>query len=244
MHERNCFITLTYDEEHLPKDESLDVSHWQLFAKRMRKRLGAFRFFHCGEYGENLGRPHVHAAIFGEDFAGDRKPWKERSGNPTWRSDKLKELWTHGEVEISDLTFGSAAYVAGYIVKKITGEEGKAAYQKVDLVSGATWPVKPPYATMSRRPGLGHSFYTKYKGDLYPDDFCVVEGRKYPVPEYYDGLLEKEDPELMERIRQKRAKHARKESPERLRAIEENHEAIHDFYSSRVSGGMHHTTSV
>jgi hypothetical protein len=69
LHEKNCFITLTYSPENLPKDGSLDVSHFQKFMKRFRKRFGpGIRFFHCGEYGESLSRPHYHACIFGFDF--------------------------------------------------------------------------------------------------------------------------------------------------------------------------------
>ncbi len=79
----NCFITLTYDEEHLPQDWSLDKSHFQKFMKRLRKRYPQkIRYYHCGEYGENcrhgihttlcpgcnVGRPHYHAILFNIDF--------------------------------------------------------------------------------------------------------------------------------------------------------------------------------
>lgn len=242
-HTQSCFITLTYDEEHLPEDGGLRVKDWQDFAKRMRKGLGPFRFFHCGEYGDQFGRPHYHAAIFGQDFRKDRTSWKSRNGTPSWRSEALRELWGHGDVEIADLTFGSAAYVAGYIVKKITGEEGKTVYRRCDERTGESWPVAPPYATMSRRPGLGRAFYDRFKSDLYPSDFCVSDGRKYPVPEYYDKLLEEDDPEMMERVRRKRAKHARNDSPKRMKELEKNHTAVHDFFAGRVAGGMHPTAS-
>ena len=69
LHEDNCFITLTYDDAHLPTDLSLNVSHFQKFMKRLRKRFGeGIRFFHCGEYGENFGRPHYHACLFTSDI--------------------------------------------------------------------------------------------------------------------------------------------------------------------------------
>lgn len=39
LHERNCFITLTFDDEHLPSGGSLDVTVCQKFYKRLRKNL-------------------------------------------------------------------------------------------------------------------------------------------------------------------------------------------------------------
>lgn len=36
MHDRNCFITLTYDPKNEPKDGSLSLRHWQLFMKFIR----------------------------------------------------------------------------------------------------------------------------------------------------------------------------------------------------------------
>ena len=66
----NAFITLTYDEENLPADGSLNYDHFQLFMKRLRKAIepNKVRFYMCGEYGEENGRPHFHACLFGYDF--------------------------------------------------------------------------------------------------------------------------------------------------------------------------------
>ena len=59
MHRSNCFITLTYSPDFLPDPPSLNLRDFQLFMKRLRKRFGdGIRFFHCGEYGEQCGRPH------------------------------------------------------------------------------------------------------------------------------------------------------------------------------------------
>ena len=68
MHEDNCFITLTYNAEHLPAPETLLLRDFQLFMKTLRNKNGAgIRFFHCGEYGDKLARPHYHALLFGHD---------------------------------------------------------------------------------------------------------------------------------------------------------------------------------
>lgn len=203
MHRSSCFLTLTYDNKHLPKDRSVDVRHWQLFAKKLRRKKGPFRFLHCGEYGEKNQRPHYHACIFGHDFHEDRTMHK-KEGHPLWISEELGELWGNGFSTIGTLTFDSAAYVAGYCVKKSTGKQAKDAYTRLDKETGELWEVKPDYATMSRRPGLGYEWYQKFKADVYPEDVVIQKGQVFRPPAYYDTLLEKEDPELWEKIQSKR----------------------------------------
>lgn len=48
---QNCFITLTYDNKHLPKNRTLVKRDLQLFWKRFRKRGYKVRYMACGEYG-------------------------------------------------------------------------------------------------------------------------------------------------------------------------------------------------
>lgn len=223
MHEANSFITLTYDPEHLPDDGSLKVRDWQLFAKRVRKELGPFRFLHCGEYGPANLRPHYHACIFGLDFSEDRQVWKvSPRGDRLYTSERLAELWGKGFATIGELTFDSAAYVAQYCMKKAGGETAKTKYERIDTNTGECWDVKPEYATMSRRPGLGQTWFERYVDDVYPDDEVVIEGKKFRPPKYYDQLLEKRNPQLMESIKKKRIQHATKEvnDEDRLRAKE------------------------
>lgn len=236
VHKQNCFVTLTYDDENLPKNLSVDVKVWQSFAKRMRKKIGSFRFLHCGEYGDKSLRPHYHACIFGQDFRGDRKFWKRTEhGNALFVSEKLKELWPYGFTTIGELTFDSAAYVASYCTKKVTGARAKDAYRRTNPVTGESWMVKPEYATMSRRPGLGFEWFKKYKEDVYPDDFVVAKGRKFAVPRYYDGLLESSSPQLFEEVRRTRRERMREEeSPERLRTIEKVHEHNYEVYNGKL----------
>lgn len=68
---RPWFVTLTYDNEHLPKGNSLDKRDVQLFLKRLRinlKRHGfdyKIRYVMVGEYGSNTHRPHYHLILFG-----------------------------------------------------------------------------------------------------------------------------------------------------------------------------------
>lgn len=231
LYKSNCFITLTYSDEHLPSDRSLDVSHFQKFMKRLRKKYGKnIRFFHCGEYGEQLGRPHYHACIFGFDFP-DKVLWKTTSqGLNLYVSDSLNKLWGNGYATIGDVTFESAAYVARYVLKKVTGDAAASHYQVIDFETGEISCLKPEYVTMSRRPGIGRGWYDKYGTDVHPSDVMVIRGGvKVRAPRYYDGLYEVIDPNGMDKIRAKRCREGKKyvdnSTPERLDVREQCLEA-------------------
>lgn len=217
MHEKNSFLTLTYDTENLPEDHGLNVKHWQKFARRVRKKIGPFRFLHCGEYGDQTLRPHYHACIFGQDFREDsiQLTTNNTGDYPLRISERLRDLWPLGFHTIGELTFDSAAYVASYALKKATGAIAEERYERVDPETGECWKVKPDYATMSLKPGLGKTWWDKYKGDIYPEDVCVLKGTKFRPPEYYDKLLEKTDPKMHKKMIEKRRKQVRKK-PEEL----------------------------
>lgn len=204
MHTESCFITLTYDDDHLPEDMSLDVSEFQRFMKRLRKEYGTgIRFYHCGEYGDQYGRPHYHALLFGIDFV-DRVVFREEEGYVVYTSEKLSELWQLGFSTVTDVTFRSAAYVARYIMKKVNGELAEEHYKWADVETGIVYQRRPEYATMSRRPGIGRRWFEKYKSDLYPNDYAVVNGKKCKVPRYYDDCLKLEQPDLLEQLKDRR----------------------------------------
>lgn len=206
MHETNSFITLTYDDAYLPPDGALRVRDWQLFAKRVRKNLGPFRFFHCGEYGPRTNRPHYHAAIFGQDFT----PW-HHIRDKQYFSESLARLWGLGNISTGTLNYEAAAYVARYIMKKQTGDNAIAEYGD----------AKPPYVTMSRRPGLGIRWWQKFKDDVLPNDEVVHNGRKHRVPAYYDQQLSEEAlREVKERRLTRLSKCKEDLTPNRLRARE------------------------
>lgn len=196
LHERNCFVTLTYDDMHLPDMGTLVPRDFQLYMKRLRKSLGdrRVRFFHCGEYGEELSRPHYHAVLFGYDF-GDRRLWSTSNGVSVYRSAELERLWPFGFSTVGDVTFESAAYVARYCTKKVTGDAAKAHYQG----------RHPEYVTMSRRPGIGAGWYAKYARDVYPSDEVVIRGGvRCRPPKFYDKLLERDAARLLSELKSER----------------------------------------
>lgn len=204
LHARNCFVTLTYRPEDLPADGSLNKAHWQLFAKRLRKRVGRFRYLHCGEYGDRSYRPHYHALLFGLDFMDDAVLWKEQGGNRTYTSKRLEATWKLGFCTVSALTRETAEYVARYTLKKVSKRVALERYRRIDLETGEEYHVTPEYATMSRRPGIGSGWFDKWSDDVFPRDNVVYRGRKYPVPRYYLNRLSVADPPLNASVKAKR----------------------------------------
>lgn len=208
MHDSSLFVTLTYDDEHLPVNHSLDYKDFQLFMHRLRKRVpGAGRFLMCGEYGEENGRPHYHAILFGCMFS-DKLLIRDTPKGPLYSSEKLSGIWGLGHVSFGDVTLDSAGYVARYTTKKITGPASGAAYQYL-MPSGDVVDRRPPFLESSNRPGIGATWLERYFDDVFPCDFMVMGGKKFPVPRYYTKLLERWDPELFDHIKRLRRAKAR-----------------------------------
>lgn len=230
MHAYNSFITLTYDEQHLPNDNSISKRELQTFFKRLRKLSNEkLRYFACGEYGERNNRPHYHAIIFGYGFP-DRTLWSLRDGVALYRSSMLERAWKKGFSTVGEATFESAAYVARYVLKKRKGDPeskdkngrtNREHYQIVDRETGELHELEPEFCLMSRRPGIGNEWLHTYKGDT-DKDYITVRGKKMSLPRYYDTLLEMMDEDEMKERKWNRQKNFnRKENkPDRLQARE------------------------
>ncbi len=222
LHDDNCFITLTYDEDHLPHGGSLVKSDFQKFLKRFRKKCGPLRFFHCGEYGSQLSRPHYHACIFGFDFP-DKVLFKRQESGDIYTSHLLDSLWSFGFATVGALTFESAAYVARYVLKKVTGDDADSHYLRVSDF-GEAFQVEPEYVTMSRRPGIGRGWFERWSNEVYPSDEIVVRGHLSKPPRYYDDLQAIAEPCVFDVVKQRRVLAARERAfdntPERLRVKE------------------------
>jgi len=192
-------ITTTYADEHMPFGDSLHLPHFQKFMKRLRKRIAPQRvsFYHCGEYGDLYGRPHYHALLFGYAFP-DRHSRGKRNGFPIWGSQTLEKLWPYGRSEITDITFESAAYVARYVLKKITGMRAEEHYHGRD----------PEYVTMSRNPAIGKRWLDANAAEVFPSDSIIARGIPMKPPRYYDRVWEladnAEDATIFDKIRQQR----------------------------------------
>lgn len=204
MHDENCFITLTIDDENLvyggQEHGILVPRDLELFWKQLRKRTGKrFRYFACGEYGSKSNRPHYHACVFGLDFE-DKKLYQIKDGIYLYTSDFLDSVWKRGLCTIGDVTFESAAYVARYTMKKHT--------RLAALLKG----VPAEFIRMSRggRPskdgtpgqgGIGSSWYQKFKTDVFPHDKITVRGGiQCKPPKFYSKKFKTECPLAYEEI--------------------------------------------
>lgn len=183
LHDRNCFVTLTYDDAHFPEDGAISKKHLQDFFKRLRKSLhpDKVRYIACGEYGDQTRRPHYHAILFGQDFRFD----KVSINSELYTSPFLQERWGKGLVSIAPVTMASICYVCGYVTKKIADDD--------------------TFNLASRRPPIGHDWLAKYSDDLVRTGVVVIDGKEYPVPKRYLEFR----PEEFEALKRKRKRYAK-----------------------------------
>ncbi len=174
----------------IPDDWSLSTptkkgaGHFQRFMKRLRlARPGdKIKFYMCGEYGKrcmhgidleevkcpmcNLGRPHYHAILFNVCFPDAYVRCVER-GVERRTSPELDKLWPYGFNDVGEVTAQSTAYVARYIMDKVTGDQAEDWYRRVDEFSEVI-NLPPEFSTMSN--GIGKGWIEEFKSDVYPSN--------------------------------------------------------------------------
>lgn len=219
-YDSNYFVTLTYDDKHLPlnyyltEDGEEGVSatlvkkDLQDFNKRLRKWQdkefsNKIRFYGCGEYGGQTHRPHYHVIYFGL-ILNDLVFYKRSSlGFDLYNSQSLTDIWDAGHVVVASVNWKTCAYVSRYVTKKLNGSYS-AEYETFNFI--------PEFSVMSRRPGIGRQYYEDNKEHLFNTNFVSVptlEGEKriYP-PNYFIDLLEDDDLELYTSLKEKRSSRA------------------------------------
>lgn len=242
-----CFITLTYNEDKLPRTDdapyivdgvinprkqfdwlhgtpTLCIRDVQLFFKRLRKSLPGrrIRYYVVGEYGPSTHRPHYHALIFGWR-PGDMVFFKMIKGHPVFRSAHLEKCWPSGFSTVEDVTPGVAKYCAQYVTKKM-------------IVKNEAPNIQPEFYRQSvRNGGIGASWVKCWYRDLLEHPFVTFRNGKFinkaPIPKYYITWLRKNRPGLWEVRRDKVAKYYEEnpkppvtldERQEQLKSIEKN----------------------
>ena len=215
MNEENSFLTLTYNNEHLPKDGSVSKMELQNFMKRLRKKIKTpVRFFASSEYGAAYDRPHYHICLFGFDFP-DKEVFRAKCRSKGYShmlyiSKMLGQIWQKGYHTIGELNFETAAYTARYITKKHMGKNSDFVYDGLE----------PEFALMSRgqkkggKGGIGKPWFDKFWNDVFPKDFVTINGKKHKPPKFYDNLMEKKNLKMWQYIKAKRQWKAFLEEPE------------------------------
>ena len=190
----NYFVTLTYDDAHLPQKNSLQPRDLQLFMKRLRKKFKGvpIRFLACGEYGDISWRPHYHLLLFnlplndlsyvfmhrdvvdidlttGQNVYGpyqnDLRPPNSHAN--LMFSKTIYDLWQYkGFISVGEVNYDTAAYVSQYVTKKLDGEKSDF-YEKAGIV--------PPFLRMSNRPGIGADYFKQHE-DMYDLDHIIIPG--------------------------------------------------------------------
>lgn len=207
LHEWNCFVTFTYQTA----PPSLVYDDFQRFMKRLRKKVNCFdvtlghwvpRYFVGGEYGEEKGRPHFHACLFGYRPNDLVLHSQSGSGAKLYRSAFLEKTWGLGFVTVGDMTFESAAYVARYCVAKVTGQSA--------LVAAHYGEREPEFGHMSLRPGIGAIWLEKFSKDVFPAGRLITRGGiEVRTPAYYDKWFKRQDFDSWEQMKLQRQEEAR-----------------------------------
>lgn len=213
----SSFVTLTYEDKHLPKYGSLRYADTTKFWKRIRmhlhrQKLGKLRYYMVGEYGDETLRPHYHACIFGQAFIQDRIFIRHKP-TPLWTSPLLQELWGLGQVSVGALTFETARYAASYVTKKLVS---KQQYVRADEESGELIPLEQPRAFMSKN--IAKSWWQRWKQGVIENDFVVINGQRQKPPKAYDRWLREVDEKKAAEIKAQRLKHSQVLSTEEIRA--------------------------
>lgn len=222
------FITLTYDDDHVPgmivktgeimrkvqytwkageqRPSSVQILLYediQKFLKRLRKAYrGKLRYFVAGEYGEQTARPHYHMILYGWKPTDLENLYKIHH-NGYYTSKWLTDLWGMGQIQIAQAVPETYRYVAGYVTKKMYEIDGKKANEYYEL--GQT----KPFACMSLKPGLGDHYYQEHKAEIWRQGYIqCTNGKQAQIPRYYEKQMEAENPERLWRIKQNRQKNA------------------------------------
>jgi len=173
------FITLTYDDQHLPSDESLSVRSLQLTIKRLRKALTDYRlrYFCVGEYGDSFGRPHYHGILLNVPWESFEPKSIFINGKWQYSSDLLSSVWPYGFNVIGSVTYSSIKYVCKYVHKMLSGPKAHDIYgSKVR-----------PFALKSM--GLGKQFVIDHADQLRTNHGVTFQGKELSLPKYYKQLL-------------------------------------------------------
>lgn len=234
-HKNNVFVTLTYDDEHLPFNGNFQLDNYgeivtdviptlqktdvQLYIKRLRSRLqyqyghDGLRVYYCGEYGSKTQRPHYHLILFNLPDLEYTLVSRSCAGYPLFSNEIISDCWNKGFVVCGEVNYETCAYTARYIMKKALGKYADV-YQRLC--------IDPEFVCMSRNPGIARNYYDEESHKFYEFDKITITGSDgKPLvakpPRYFDKLFDIDDPVRMDQIKKARARSA--EESEKVRSL-------------------------
>lgn len=172
-HDKTAFITWTYDNEHLPDNNSIDKKEMQKYIKKLRRTFQErrLRYYLSGEYGSNYSRPHYHAIVYGVNMLD--KPEIEKS-------------WSKGIVDVQNVTYDTCRYVASYVFDKYSKKA-------IDYIGDR----QKPFQLQSL--GIGKQFALDNANQIKENLELTLYGKKVSIPRYYKKVLELPTEELYEK---------------------------------------------
>lgn len=204
-HEESYFLTLTYDDEHVPKTSYVDVEtgeiketstlvkdHYQAFMKALRQKYAKkydnrLRFYMCGEYGSHTYRPHYHIICFGLKLDDLKLYSRTPEGNSLYNSEFVSSCWSYGYVVIGEVNYETCSYTARYVMKKAMADS-KDLFELMNM--------QPEFNAMSRHPGIGRQYYDDHP-ELFDSEYIHLAtekgGIKFKPPRYFVRIKDQED---------------------------------------------------
>nr|AOV86359.1 putative replication protein VP4 [uncultured virus] len=187
LYENNCFLTLTYDETKEGYHNTFEYPDIQKFKKRLRQHCQRnhnglrIEIFNVHEYGKN-GKKHWHLIVF--NYSPHQEPDQNKQPDCTvhsrshgiglYVSKTLSRLWPHGFSTVGDISGASAMYTAQYVNK--------------DFKNGNTANSKKSH---SKHSGIGRPYFLKHYNQILRLGYVPVDGKKLPVPRYFQKLAHK-----------------------------------------------------
>lgn len=250
----NCFLTLTYDDDHLPEEGHLRPRDLRNFLKKLwrasnrleptiqaitqtRWHLARLRKGHQGPRQlKQIQISPLRYLAAGE--YGDRtgRPHfhillfncdfadKKKTAKDLYESATVTKYWRKGGHKIGALTGASANYVAQYSLKKLRSPEVPRHDSQGEV-------YHPPFIRMSLKPPIGEAWTIKYKTDLQ-HGYIIKNARKKRIPRATKKQLAKIDPQLAELATYQAQQHKR--GPHNLEAAEIIHHSKNKLFHTRT----------
>lgn len=173
------FLTLTYNEENIPRTSNgsytFDAQHLKKIHRELSRRHKGYRYYSIAEHGTEKERPHYHILTFGVQ--------------PSVIDEVLQAYWQYGYYTIGELLGARIMYVALFHTLK-------------------SHKYSDEFVTMSRRPGIGAYLLEdeKFLSEVFKSGTGEISlmGERRLLPRY---LLDRHgDDDLKERIKEHRRK--------------------------------------